>query len=94
MKCIPETNHATKYDIYVFLKKEVMRICKLKKDRQHNDQRKKDKQRSLKLYKENQRSSNMNPTHNWWSKPVVNSIAPEEEAVLAPRVVSVCYSFY
>jgi hypothetical protein len=36
----------------------------------------------------------MNPTQNWWSKPVVNSVAPEEEAVLAPRVVSVVLLFW
>jgi hypothetical protein len=33
--------------------KGVIRICKLKKDRQHNGQKKKDKQLSTKHYKEN-----------------------------------------
>ena len=35
----------------------------------------------------------MNPIQNWCSKPVVNSVAPEEEAVLASRVVPVVLLF-
>ena len=49
------------------LPKGVIRICKSKKDRQHNGQKikvQKDKQRSTKYYTENNRLSNTNLTKN------------------------------
>jgi hypothetical protein len=62
--------------------------------RQHNDQRKKDKQRSFKHYTEILGSSNMNPTHNWCSKPVVNSVAPENVDIIFSGMVCFWNKFH
>jgi hypothetical protein len=67
-----------------------MRIPKLKKDRQHNDQRKKDKQRSLKLSTIRKLKIEL---QEFQSKSVVNSVAPEEKSVLATHLVPVVLLF-
>jgi hypothetical protein len=69
MGVIPKTHHALKLGIYQEEFEDtngIDRICKSKKNRQHNGQKKKDKQRPIKHYTENNRSSRMNPTKIRW----------------------------